>query len=113
MVQAYQAALKTRREGDDLGMLLQIAMVLWRHLNDLDQAEEYFRRIRKIEPAHPAAIDFYRKAFGATEKFRLTEPSGRIGHAELDFGGVTLMLSDEYPECGIHGPRAAESASLD
>ena len=53
-----------------------------------------------------AAIDFYAKSFGATEKFRLSEPSGRIGHAELDFGGVTLMLSDEYPECDIRGPRA-------
>ena len=48
-----------------------------------------------------AAIDFYGRAFGATEKFRLTEPSGRIGHAELDFGGTTIMLCDEYPECGI------------
>jgi uncharacterized glyoxalase superfamily protein PhnB len=53
-----------------------------------------------------AAIDFYAKSFGATEKFRLSEPSGRIGHAELDFGGVTLMLSDEFPECDIRGPRA-------
>jgi PhnB protein len=52
-----------------------------------------------------AAIQFYVKAFGATEKFRLTEPNGRIGHAELDFGGTTLMLSDEYPECGIHAPQ--------
>ena len=30
------------------------------------------------------ALEFYTKAFGATEKFRLTEPSGRIGHAECD-----------------------------
>ena len=52
------------------------------------------------------AIDFYRAAFGATEKFRLTEPSGRIGHAELDFDGVTLMLSDEFPEYNITGPQA-------
>ena len=52
------------------------------------------------------AIEFYRAAFGATEKFRLTEPAGRVGHAELDFGGVTLMLSDEYPECNIRGPQA-------
>lgn len=50
-----------------------------------------------------AAIDFYVKAFGAREKFRLVEPSGRVGHAELDFNGMTLMLSDEYPECGIRG----------
>ena len=51
------------------------------------------------------AIDFYARAFGAREKFRLTEPSGRIGHAELEFGAVILMLSDEFPECGIHGPQ--------
>lgn len=48
-----------------------------------------------------AAIDFYRRAFGVEEKFRLTEPSGRIGHAELAFGAMTVMLSDEFPECGI------------
>lgn len=50
------------------------------------------------------AIEFYVKAFGAREKFRLSEPSGRIGHAELDFDGVTLMLADEFPEYGINGP---------
>jgi PhnB protein len=53
-----------------------------------------------------AAIDYYTKVFGATEKFRLTEPSGRIGHAELDFDGITLMLSEEYPEYDIRSPRA-------
>lgn len=52
------------------------------------------------------AIEFYRRAFGAQELFRLTEPGGRIGHAELKFGPATLMLADEYPECGIRGPQA-------
>ena len=65
MVAAYQAALKARREGDDLGMLLQIGMVLWKHLNDLDQAEEYFRRLRKLDAAHPAGLDFYRAYYAA------------------------------------------------
>jgi len=58
------------------------------------------------------AIEFYGKAFGATEKFRLSEPSGRIGHAELDFGGVTLMLSEEFPEYGIHGPETVGGTSM-
>ena len=53
------------------------------------------------------AIEFYTKAFGARETFRLTEPSGRIGHAELDFGCATLMLADEFPEYGITAPQAA------
>jgi uncharacterized glyoxalase superfamily protein PhnB len=53
-----------------------------------------------------AAIAFYTRAFGATELFRLTEPSGRIGHAEIKSGPATIMLSDEYPESGISGPRS-------
>lgn len=56
-------------------------------------------------PDAARAIEFYKAAFGATETMRLTEPSGRIGHAELDFGGTTLMLADEFPECGITGPK--------
>jgi PhnB protein len=54
----------------------------------------------------PAAIAFYRDAFGATEKFRLVEPNGRVGHAELTFGPTTIMLSDEFPEFGIRAPAA-------
>jgi PhnB protein len=53
-----------------------------------------------------AAIDFYARAFGAHELFRLTEPSGRIGHAEIKIGPATLMLADEYPDRGIRGPRS-------
>jgi PhnB protein len=52
------------------------------------------------------AIAFYVKAFGACEKFRLTEPSGRIGHAEIELGAMTLMLCDEFPEYGIRSAEA-------
>jgi PhnB protein len=52
------------------------------------------------------AIDFYTRAFGAKELFRLTEPSGRVGHAEIKIGSATVMLSDEYPEHDIRGPRS-------
>jgi uncharacterized glyoxalase superfamily protein PhnB len=52
------------------------------------------------------AIAFYSRAFDAKEQFRLTEPSGRIGHAEIKLGSTTLMLSDEYPDGGIRGPRS-------
>lgn len=59
------------------------------------------------------AIAFYVRAFGAVEKYRLVEPgSGRIGHAELDFGGTVIMLSDEYPELGIRGPATIGGTSL-
>ncbi|OYQ33652.1 glyxoylase [Niveispirillum lacus] len=52
-----------------------------------------------------AAIDFYRRAFGAVEIFRMTDPmDGRIGHAELRLGDSTIMLSDEYPDFGALSP---------
>jgi uncharacterized glyoxalase superfamily protein PhnB len=54
----------------------------------------------------PRAIEFYRAAFEAREKFRLVEPSGRVGHAELELGPVTLMLSEEFAELEIYAPRA-------
>lgn len=48
-----------------------------------------------------AAITYYQQAFGAEEQFRLTEPNGRIGHAQLKLGPATVLLCDEYPEYGI------------
>src|SRR4051794_20729557 len=58
------------------------------------------------------AIEFYQEAFGAKEKFRLVEPTGRIGHAEVDFGSGCLMLSDEFPEYGIHASKDSEPVSF-
>lgn len=45
------------------------------------------------------AIDFYKKAFGAKELFRMEE-KGRIGHAEIQIGNARIMLADEVPEAG-------------
>ena len=53
-----------------------------------------------------AAIRFYTRVFGARETMRLQEPGGRVAHAELRLGPVTLMLSGEFPELGIRGPLA-------
>ena len=51
-----------------------------------------------------AAIDFYTRAFGAKEKFRL--PMGeRIGHAEILIGDSHVMLADEFPDMGHLGPK--------
>lgn len=53
-----------------------------------------------------AAIEFYVKAFGAVEQFRLVEPSGKVGHAEIKIGDSLLMLNDEYPDFGARCPAA-------
>ena len=52
-----------------------------------------------------AAIEFYKKAFGAKEVMRMPGPSGTIGHAEIDIGGSRVMLADEYPDMNIRGPK--------
>ena len=52
-----------------------------------------------------AAIDFYKRAFGAQEKFRM-EMGDRIGHAEILIGDSHVMLADEFPEMGHRGPKA-------
>jgi PhnB protein len=47
------------------------------------------------------AMAFYERAFGAKELYRLSEPGGRIGHAEMRIGDSVIMLSDEYPDMAI------------
>ena len=53
-----------------------------------------------------AAIEFYKAAFGATETYRLMQPDGRIGHAEINIGGARIMLADEFPEIGFQSPES-------
>jgi PhnB protein len=52
------------------------------------------------------AIEFYKKAFGAAETMRMTQPDGRIGHAEIKIGDSPIMLADEFPEMGARSPQA-------
>jgi PhnB protein len=47
-----------------------------------------------------AAIDFYKKAFGATEVLRMDGPNGTVMHAELQIGDSRIMLADENPKIG-------------
>jgi PhnB protein len=51
------------------------------------------------------AIEFYKKAFGATELFRFPAPDGKIGHAEIKIGDSPIMLADEFAEMGYKSPQ--------
>lgn len=51
------------------------------------------------------AIEYYKRAFGATELFRMDAPGGKIGHAELLLGDSRLMLADEFPEMNAQSPK--------
>jgi PhnB protein len=52
------------------------------------------------------ALEWYARALGAEELYRLAMPDGRVGHAEMSIGGTRLMLSDEWPEGGVLGPKS-------
>ena len=52
-----------------------------------------------------AALDFYKKAFGATEVMRFAGPDGRVGHAEIKIGNSVVMLADEHPEMNALSPK--------
>ena len=51
------------------------------------------------------ALDFYQKAFGAKELFRMPGPGGKIMHAEIKIGDSPVMLADEFPEMDARGPQ--------
>ena len=52
------------------------------------------------------AIDFYKRAFGATEVSRMDGPQGKIGHAELRIGDSMIMLADEMPGTACRSPQS-------
>jgi PhnB protein len=58
------------------------------------------------------ALDFYKKAFGATEVMRMAGPDGRIGHAEIKIGDSPIMLADEHPEMGFRGPQSLGGSAV-
>ncbi|MDG0025373.1 VOC family protein [Trinickia sp. Y13] len=58
------------------------------------------------------AIEFYAKAFGAIELFRMPGPSGKLAHAQIKIGDSVLMLTDESPECGSSGPKTLKGTPV-
>ncbi len=52
------------------------------------------------------AIEYYKKALGATERMRMPQSDGRVGHAELQIGDSVVMLADEFPEMNARSPKS-------
>ena len=59
-----------------------------------------------------AAIEFYKKAFGAIELMRLPGPDETLGHAEIKIGDALVMLADEYPDYGNLSPKTLGGSSV-
>jgi PhnB protein len=64
-----------------------------------------------VSPAADA-IEFYKKAFGAREMFRLDAPGGRVGHAELQIGDSRMMLSEPCDQGGFVSPQPGSKTAF-
>ncbi|HUR38562.1 MAG TPA: VOC family protein, partial [Planctomycetota bacterium] len=51
-----------------------------------------------------AALEFYKRAFGAKQRMKISGPNGSIGHAEMTIDGAVIMLADEFPGIGTAAP---------
>jgi len=58
------------------------------------------------------AIEFYKRAFSATELFRLVAPNGEIGHAEIKIGDSPIMLADPCEEGAFRNPQSLGGSSV-
>jgi PhnB protein len=58
------------------------------------------------------AIEYYKQAFGATERVRMEAPGGKIGHAELEIGDSLVMLSDALPQFSTRPPNDLGGTSV-
>ena len=58
------------------------------------------------------AIEFYKRAFGAKERYRLPMPGGQVGHAELQIGDCIIMLADECPDFGNQSPQTLNGSPV-
>jgi PhnB protein len=59
-----------------------------------------------------AAIDFYKKAFGAIEEARLPGADGKLMHGSIRIGDSHVMLMDEQPDFGALGPKTRKGTSV-
>jgi PhnB protein len=59
-----------------------------------------------------AAIEYYKRAFGAKERVRMDAPGGKIGHAELEIGDSVIMLSDPFPQSSTKPPKELGGTSV-
>lgn len=58
------------------------------------------------------ALEFYKKAFGAVEEFRLPGPDGKLAHAQMRIGGCAIMLGEEAPAWGSLGPKTLKGSPV-
>lgn len=111
LVAVYEDALRLRQNAEaERGVLVQIGMVHWRMRGNADDAEPYFARLRKHDPAHPGMLDFYRSYYAGDEgRARLLPIIGDAQRLSTD-SDQKLALATEFARTAQHSEATLERA---
>jgi tetratricopeptide (TPR) repeat protein len=111
LVGLYEDALQVRQRIDvEQGFLMQIGMVHWRMRKKPDEAEPHFARLRKLDPAHPVVLEFYRERHVAPEEaerlLNVLSDAQRVATTDAK----KLELAVEFARRAQQGQNTAERA---
>ncbi len=97
-----EAAARSKRGEHDAALLIELATLIWKHLNQPDMAESFFRRVRKVDPSNHAMVEFYREYH--TARNELPQLLTVLAQAQKTEGDLERRVA-----MGIEMARAAES----
>lgn len=114
LVALYEEALRSRQQLEsEQGILLQIGMVHWRIRESPDDAEPFFARLRKIDPAHPGMLDFYGQFLRNKAASEDPEVAQEAKSRHLTILGDALRVADspeQKARLGVELARTAQAA---
>ncbi len=111
LVSLYDEVLSTaaRHGQQDIGMILQIAMVNWKMRNKPEAAEPYFDRLRKAEPAHPGMLAFFRETLTARNDLAKLTHILTDAQRALPEGAARTQLAAEVAKLSEEGANATKA----
>ena len=97
-----EAAARSKRGEQDIALLIELATLIWKRLNQPDMAESFFRRVRKLDASNHEMVEFYREYY--TAKNELPQLLTVLAQAQKTEGDVERRVA-----MGIEMARAAEA----
>ncbi|MCD6497835.1 MAG: tetratricopeptide repeat protein [Deltaproteobacteria bacterium] len=98
LIAVYEEFFASNNQKGDAGLYLQIGMLWWKKLGNLESAESYFRRVLKGEPGQPLVLDFYRQYYGTIGDYKSLLSLLRHAQQAVESNEEKLALAVEMAE---------------